>query len=99
MAVFYIHFDKWIPSRHIFEEFDPFEVLCFTYNTFLALYQDIAKTQHQQIVAILDNQDIGFSKILHEVQYWTGEEHFLVQHFKYKIIIVLLLLFKESKLW
>lgn len=73
--MFYIHFDTWMPSRPLFDDFAPFDLVLFAYKTFIDLYEDIAKTEHQQVVAILDNQDIGFSKIFHEVQHWTGKNY------------------------
>jgi len=71
-SVFYISFDNWMPSRELFEKFESFDFMLFAYKTFLILYEDIVKSQHQQVVAILDNEGVGFTKIFHEIQQWTG---------------------------
>ena len=65
-----------MPSRPLFEEFEPFDMMLFAYKTFLVLYDDVLKSQHQQVVAILDNEDIGFTKIFHEIQHWKGKSTF-----------------------
>jgi hypothetical protein len=71
--VFYINFGKWMPTRNLYNVFKSFEVVLFAYKTFLSLYEEIQKSQHQQVVAILDNEGIGFQMIFKEIQNWTGE--------------------------